>query len=132
MSRATLFGLASLALASAASAGPFDITWYTIDGGGGTVSAGSYTLSGTIGQPDAGTLSAGGYTLKGGFWTGTAPSCPADFNGDGFVDIFDFNDFVTCFEDGICPPGKSADFNGDGFADIFDFNDFVTAFENGC
>ena len=59
-------------------------------------------------------------------------SCPADFNGDGFVDIYDFTDFVTCFEGGDCPPGTSADFNGDGFADIYDFTDFVTAFETGC
>ena len=56
----------------------------------------------------------------------------ADFNNDGFLDIFDFNDFITCFEGGECPTGSSADFNGDGFADIFDFNDFVTAFEQGC
>ena len=58
--------------------------------------------------------------------------CGADFNCDGFVDFFDFNDFVTCFEDGQCPPGASADYNGDGFADFFDFNDFITAFEAGC
>ena len=58
--------------------------------------------------------------------------CRADFNLDGFVDFFDFNDFVTCFEGGACPPGRSADFNGDGFADFFDFNDFITAFETGC
>ncbi len=58
--------------------------------------------------------------------------CPADFNGDGFVDFFDFDDFVVCFEGGPCPPGKSADFNGDGFADFFDYDDFVLAFENGC
>ena len=64
--------------------------------------------------------------------TAGAGLCPADFNGDGFLDIFDFNDFVTCFEGDACPPGTSADFNGDGFPDIFDFNDFVTAFETGC
>ena len=58
--------------------------------------------------------------------------CPADFNGAQFVDIFDFNDFITCFEGGACPPGKSADFNHDGFPDIFDFNDFIDAFERGC
>jgi len=56
------------------------------------------------------------------------PPNPADFNGDGFVDFFDFDDFVTCFEGRACPPGKSADFNGDGFVDFFDFDDFVTAF----
>ena len=58
--------------------------------------------------------------------------CPADFNGDGFADFFDFNDFVTCFEGGDCPTGRDADFNGDGFVDFFDFNDFVSAFESGC
>ncbi len=60
------------------------------------------------------------------------PHCPADFNGDGFLDFFDFDDFVACFEGGACPPGKSADFNNDGFADFFDFDDFVIAFEAGC
>ncbi len=62
----------------------------------------------------------------------TPPGCEADFNGDGFVDFFDFDDFVACFEGVVCPPGKSADFNGDGFADFFDYDDFVLAFETGC
>jgi len=59
-------------------------------------------------------------------------SCPADFNGDGFLDFFDFDDFVSCFESEICPPGKTADFNGDGFADFFDFDEFIGAFARGC
>lgn len=54
--------------ALAQSGGGYDLTWNTIDGGGGTSSGGAYTLSGTIGQPDAGTLSGGAYTLNGGFW----------------------------------------------------------------
>ena len=61
-------------------------------------------------------------------YVSTTRPCPADFNNDGFVDIFDFNDFVTAFESG----DPAADFNGDGFVDFFDFNDFVTAFETGC
>jgi hypothetical protein len=59
-------------------------------------------------------------------------ACGADFNSDGFVDFFDFDDFVACFEGSACPPGASADFNQDGFADFFDFDDFVLAFETGC
>ena len=59
-------------------------------------------------------------------------SCPADFNGDGFLDFFDYSDYVGCFETGTCPDGTSADFNGDGFADFFDYADFVAAFEAGC
>ncbi len=60
-------GNATLALAKPADT--YTIDWYTIDGGG-TMSAtgGSYTLSGTIGQPDAGIESGGNYKLNGGFW----------------------------------------------------------------
>ncbi len=59
------------------------------------------------------------------------PSCPsADFNGDGFVDFFDYDDFVACFE-GAGAPGCNADFNGDAFIDFFDYDAYVFAFE-GC
>ena len=54
--------------------GGYDLTWWTVDGGGAAVSGGGYSLMGTTGQPDAGpTLSGGGYTLVGGFWGGAAP-----------------------------------------------------------
>jgi len=45
-----------------------DLTWFPIDGGGGTSTGGEYSLSGTIGQPDAGILTGGDYRLNGGFW----------------------------------------------------------------
>ncbi len=55
--------------ASAKPADTYTIDWYTIDGGGAmNLIGGSYTLSGTIGQPDAGTISGGNYKLNGGFW----------------------------------------------------------------
>jgi hypothetical protein len=57
-----------LTLAATTQAHSYDITWWTVDGGGGTSTGGGYTLSGTIGQPDAGTMTGGGYTLVGGFW----------------------------------------------------------------
>ena len=51
----------------------YEISWWTVDGGGGTLSEGAYSLSGTVGQPDAGqALSGNGYTLVGGFWYGVA------------------------------------------------------------
>jgi len=59
-------------------------------------------------------------------------ACPADFNADGFLDFFDLDEFVACFEGDQCPPGKTADFNADGFIDFFDFDDYVAAFERGC
>jgi hypothetical protein len=57
---------------------------------------------------------------------------PADFNGDGFIDFFDYDDYVECFETGSCLPGRSADYNNDGFVDFFDYDDFVGEFESGC
>lgn len=47
---------------------PFSLESFTVDGGGGTSTGGSYTVSGTIGQPDAGSLGGGSFTLQGGFW----------------------------------------------------------------
>jgi hypothetical protein len=66
------FVITMLAGVSSASAQPYSIDWFTVDGGGGmNGSGGIYTLSGTIGQPDAGSrLSGGSYSLQGGFWPG--------------------------------------------------------------
>jgi hypothetical protein len=59
-------------------------------------------------------------------------SSGSDFNGDGFLDFFDYDDFVACYEGVSCPPGKDADYNGDGFADFFDYDEFVLDYEQGC
>ena len=47
------------ALTPAAFAQEFDLSWRTIDGGGGYSAAGGFELEGTIGQPDAGQLAGG-------------------------------------------------------------------------
>ena len=52
-------------MSHAQGGGAYSLTWFTIDGGGGTSTGGVYSLSGTIGQPDAGRLSGGSYTLEG-------------------------------------------------------------------
>jgi hypothetical protein len=62
----------------------------------------------------------------------TTPTCAADFNGDGFLDFFDYDNYVRCFETDLCPPGKTADFNNDSFVDFFDYDAYVEAFETGC
>ena len=59
-----------LVVSTALARSGYDLSWWTVDGGGGTASSGSYTLGGTIGQPDAGILTGGDYTLGGGFWRG--------------------------------------------------------------
>jgi hypothetical protein len=47
----------------------YSISWYTIAGGGGTSSGGSFAVSGTIGQHSTATMSGGSYSLTGGFWS---------------------------------------------------------------
>lgn len=84
MKQVTFAFVALLAFTTAAQAQP-TIDWYTIDGGGGTSAGGSFTLNGTIGQPDAGVMSGGSFTLSGGFWVGAPPSnppCDGDVNCD--------------------------------------------------
>ncbi|QOJ00513.1 MAG: glycoside hydrolase family 16 protein [Phycisphaeraceae bacterium] len=58
--------------------------------------------------------------------------CPADFNTDGFLDFFDLDAFVSCFEGLACPDAADPDFNTDGFLDFFDLDAFLTAFDLGC
>jgi uncharacterized membrane protein len=72
---AILLLLVSVALAQ----GDYDISWFTVDGGGGNSIGGPYTLSGTAGQPDAGVLSGGTYAVTGGFWVGVAGPMPPTF-----------------------------------------------------
>jgi len=66
-----------LGLIVSASLGQYELSWYTIDGGGQS-SGGPYTLTGTIGQPDAAYSAGGNYELLGGFWPG-GPLCFVDF-----------------------------------------------------
>ena len=48
----------------------YTVDWYKVAGGGGTSTGGTYTVSGTIGQPDAsGAMSGGNYSVTGGFWS---------------------------------------------------------------
>jgi hypothetical protein len=48
----------------------YSIDWYKVAGGGGNSTGGTYSVSGTIGQPDAsGAMSGGNYSVTGGFWS---------------------------------------------------------------
>lgn len=74
--------VSSAAITASAPAAPgYDLSWWTVDGGGTTFNSGEgYTLGGTAGQPDAAVLAGGGYTLAGGFWAGAgAAAAPESF-----------------------------------------------------
>ena len=92
----------------------YEISWYTIDGGGGTSRGGQYVVTGTIGQPDAGYSAAGGYELLGGFWPG-GPLC--------FVEFGDFARFAELWLLG----DVSGDLDNDAdidFADLQSLTDY--------
>ena len=54
--------------------------------------------------------------------------CPADFDGDGLLTIFDFLAFQNAFDAGDI----ASDCDGDGSLTIFDFLCFQNAFAAGC
>jgi hypothetical protein len=68
--------LATILLACAvARAEEWDLSWFSVDGGGATFSAGGeWELGGTIAQPDAARLTAGEWVLNGGFWYEAGPA----------------------------------------------------------
>jgi hypothetical protein len=66
-----VLGAALLGAIRVAALAGYTLDWWTVDGGGGSDNAsGTYTLGGTIGQPDTGVSEGGTYTLAGGFWGG--------------------------------------------------------------
>lgn len=64
------------AVVLAQSGGGFDLSWWTVDGGGGRLTGDGFTLEGSVGQPDAGPLQGGGYVLYGGFWNPEGTASP--------------------------------------------------------
>jgi hypothetical protein len=113
--RNTIFNAAVLALlfvtlaeTRALASNSYDMTWHTVDGGGGQSSGLGFDLHGTIGQPDAGLMSGGGFELASGFWAGiadpTTPTCPPDVappGGDGVVNVNDLLAVINGW--GACP-----------------------------
>ena len=115
-----LAGLLLFSPCLAQSDGQYDLSWSTIDGGGGQSSGGPYVLTGTIGQPDAAWSSGGKYELLGGFWPG-GPLC--------FVDFYSFARFAEYWLEPDCNEENNwcggADFEPDGDVDFADLKRFV-------
>ena len=79
-------------------------------------------LVGSSFDDDAGSQSGSAYLFK------IAPSCPADFNGDGSVNTLDVLGFLNAWAAG----DASADFNGDGTVNTLDVLAFLNAWAAGC
>jgi hypothetical protein len=76
--RSLVFFLMVSLLLTVPASSDYELTWHTIDGGGGVSSGGTYTLTGSIGQPDAGYMYGGNYEMLGGFLPG-GPLCMVNF-----------------------------------------------------
>jgi hypothetical protein len=53
---------------------PDDLSWHSVDGGGGISSSGNLSLIGAIGQPESGLSAGGTQALAGGLWASTQTS----------------------------------------------------------
>jgi hypothetical protein len=99
----------------------YDLSWNTLDGGGGVSTGAEFEFAGTIGQPDCGPVMTGGdFEFTGGFWGAPRPEsidCPADLTGDDVVDVFDLLELLSSW--GWCP-SCPADITGDDVVDVFD------------
>ncbi len=94
----------------------FNLSWHSVDGGGGSSAGGTYQLTGVIGQHDVGQVAAGGsYQLTGGFLSGAiigpACACPADVSADGLLNGRDVKSFVNCML-GTAPNCACAELDG--------------------
>ena len=135
-------GLAMFASLETTSAQSFSMDWYTIDGGGGKSSGGTFELNGTIGQPDAGAvMTGGGFELTGGFGVAqiNLQIILGDANGDSVFSNLDIAAFVLALTNPVAyqamfpdvDPDVVLDMNGDGVFDNLDIASFVAALTGG-
>ncbi len=96
----------------AMSGGDYEISWSTIDGGGGRSTGGDYALTGTIGQPDAGEMSGGDYKLAGGFWPGGPIPALCFVNFEHFAEFALYWLDTSCDQNNWCE-GADLDYLGD-------------------
>ena len=130
------------ATARAATMGPWDIPWYTMDAGAQTSAGGGWEVTGTIGQADSESAAAGPVfsaapqiSLSGGYWEGGVRVCRGDFNADGNLNPDDLGDFITMYfeYDQYTNTGDPrSDYNIDANVNPDDLGDFITEYFVGC
>lgn len=132
MLRKSIIAICGVMMIAPVTMAQYEISWYTIDGGGGSGPTGSiggnFDLSVTIGQADAGPVLSpmigGSFELSGGFWL-LVPvcSCLGDMDANGLHDGGDIQKFLDCVNSGgAC---SCADIDGVNGADFDDVELFV-------
>jgi hypothetical protein len=124
---------AALLAGTPAFAQNFDLSWHTIDGGGGASRGGDFTLSGTIGQSDAGSVMSGGeFELFGGFWSGASPcGCVGDLDRDCAVGLQDLAILLAHFATPDASPDQG-DIDHDGAVTLQDLAFLLGNFGSAC
>jgi len=124
---------AALALLLASAAPGLDASWHTMSSGGRST-GGSYTVTGTIGEPANGRSAGGSYEVTGGFIAvflgDTTPDPPAfhpaDINQDGTVNAVDVQLVINAAL-GLSIVPYNADINGDGTVNAVDVQQVINA-----
>ena len=128
------FAICSSCICTAASA-QLQLSWWTVDAGGGISSGGGLIVQGTVGQSDAGTLSSPGLSAACGYWSGGGPA-PCYANGDLSTSppILNANDF-QCFLNQFAQLTSYANCDQSTAPPILNTNDFqcfLNKFAQGC
>ncbi len=123
-------------LAAPAWAQPtLELSWMSIDCGGGVSTGGSLQLSMTIGQSDAERVSGGMFTLAAGFWPAAAGvSCYANCDGSTAPPVLNVNDF-SCFLNRYAAGDAYANCDGSTASPVLNVNDFscfLNSYAAGC
>ncbi len=100
----------------------YDISWSTIDGGGGRSTGADFALVGTIGQPDAGEMAGGDYQLSGGFWPGRSTLALCIVNFEYFAELWLYWLDSSCDQNNWC---EGADLDYSLEVDIYDVGELA-------
>ncbi len=125
---------ALLALSASPGRAQLSIDWYTIDGGGGPATGGTFDLTGTIGQPDVGLVTGGQFEINGGFWTSAGSSCYPNCDGSTTPPVLNVLDF-TCFLNRFAAGDSYANCDNSTTPpalNVLDFLCFLNQFAAGC
>jgi hypothetical protein len=111
---------------------PYDVSWYTIDGGGEMYSTGDgFEVGGTIGQHDAGVMSGDGFTVAAGFWSG-ACFLLGDLDHSGVVNISDLAQLLANYNTTSGATYEDGDLNGDGAVTLPDLAELLAHYGDAC
>ena len=114
----------SVGMASGAAGQGLEISWSSIDCGGGASAGGALELSFTVGQPESGAASGGSLVIGNGFLPGSIAVCYANCDGSTIQPILNVNDF-SCFLNRYAAGDPYANCDGSSIAPTLTFSDFT-------